>query len=197
MISDLNIFLSKTMTITLTYQHQFPYSDRMKMVMIVAMDEDCNIGSSGELPWRLKSDMIRFKSLTEGDGFNSVIMGRKTWDSLPADFTPLPDRTNIVMSRDTNWYADGAVTALYVGRAIEIALADGCDECWVIGGSQIYEMFLERVEEIHVTKVHVGGSGNVSFPVWNKINWSEEVIEHVPEDAHNEHATTYSVWTKN
>ena len=184
------------MTTTLTYQHRFPYSDTMKMAMIVAMDEDGNIGNSGKLPWRLRSDMVRFESLIEGVGFNSVIMGRKTWDSLPADFTPLPDRTNIVMSRDTNWNADGAVTALYVGRAIEIAFSEGSDECWVIGGSQIYEMFLERVDEIHVTKVHVGGSGDVSFPNWDMTKWSEEVIEQIAEDEHNEHASTYSVWTK-
>ena len=184
------------MCTTLTYQHRFPYSDTMKKAMIVAMDEDGNIGSSGKLPWRLSSDMVRFKNLTEGDGFNSVIMGRKTWDSLPVDFRPLPDRTNIVMSRDTNWNADGAVTALYVGRAIEIAFSEGSDECWVIGGSQIYEMFLERVDEIHVTKVHVGGSGDVAFPKWDRSKWSEEVIERTSEDKHNEHSSTYSIWTK-
>ena len=184
------------MPITLTYQHPSPYSVTMKMAMIVAMDEDGNIGASGNLPWRLRNDMIRFKSLTEGDGFNSVIMGRRTWDSLPTDYKPLPDRTNIVMSRDTNWSADGSITALYVGRAIEIAFAEGSDECWVIGGSQIFEMFLERVDEIHVTKVHVGGSGNVAFPHWDRKRWSEEVIERTLKDEQNEHATTYSVWNK-
>ena len=184
------------MTTTLTYQRPFPYSDTMKMAMIVAMDEDGNIGASGDLPWRLRSDMLRFKTLTEGDGFNSVIMGRRTWDTLPDEFKPLPERTNIVMSRDTNWNADGAVTALYVGRAIEIAFAEGSDECWIIGGSQIYEMFLDRVEEIHVTKVHVGGSGDVSFPNWDRSNWSEYIIERTIEDEDNEYATTYSIWTK-
>ena len=128
MNSGTSTSLSKVTTTILTYQHPFPYSDTMKMAMIVAMDEDGNIGSSGELPWRLRSDMLRFKSLTEGDGFNTVIMGRKTWDSLPDEFKPLPERTNIVMSRDTNWKADGADTALYVGRAIEIAFAEGSEE---------------------------------------------------------------------
>ena len=72
----------------------------MKLAMIVAMDEDGCIGQQGDLPWRLKSDMLRFKSLTEADGFNAVIMGRKTWDSLPEAYRPLPERVNIVMSRD-------------------------------------------------------------------------------------------------
>ena len=131
----------------------------MKMTMIVAMDEDGFIGRGNDLPWKLSSDMARFKELTEADGFNSVIMGRKTWDSLPDTYRPLPERVNIVMSRDTDWQADGAETALYVGRAIELAYAEGSDECWVIGGAQVYEMFLERVEEIHVTTVHTSGSG--------------------------------------
>ena len=75
----------------------------MKLAMIVAMDEDGCIGQQGDLPWRLKSDMLRFKSLTEADGFNAVIMGRKTWDSLPEAYRPLPERVNIVMSRDMEW----------------------------------------------------------------------------------------------
>ena len=168
----------------------------MKMAMIVAMDEDGCIGHQGDLPWRLKSDMQRFKSLTEADGFNAVIMGRKTWDSLPDSFRPLPERINIVMSRDINWSRDEAEVALYHGRAIEIAYAEGCDECWVIGGAQIYEMFIDRVEEIHVTTVHTSGSGDVKFPDWNRNEWAETVVEKLDADAENAHATTYSIWTK-
>ena len=144
----------------------------MKMAMIVAMDEDGFIGRGNELPWKLSSDMARFKELTEADGFNSVIMGRRTWDSLPDSYRPLPERVNIVMSRDTNWEAEGAETALYIGRAIELAYAEGSDECWVIGGSQVYEMFLDRVDEIHVTTVHTSGSGEVRFPEWDRDEWS-------------------------
>jgi len=168
----------------------------MKMVMIVAMDEDGFIGRGNQLPWRLAGDMARFKALTEGDGFNSVIMGRRTWDSLPDAFRPLPERVNIVMSRDTNWQAEGAETALYIGRAIELAYAEGSDECWVIGGAQVYEMFLERVDEIHLTTVHTSGSGEVKFPEWDRGEWSEDVVERVESDEHNEHDSTYSIWTR-
>ena len=166
------------------------------MAMIVAMDEDGFIGRGNRLPWKLSSDMTRFKELTEGDGFNSVIMGRKTWDSLPDAFRPLPERVNIVMSRDTDWQAEGAETALYIGRAIELAYAEGSDECWVIGGAQVYEMFLERMEEIHVTTVHTSGSGEVKFPEWDRGEWSEEVVERVGTDKDNEHDSTYSIWTR-
>ena len=168
----------------------------MKMATIVAMDEDGYIGKGNNLPWKLASDMARFKRLTEGDGFNSVIMGRKTWDSLPNSFRPLPERVNIVMSRDTNWQAEGAETALYVGRAIELAFAEGSEECWVIGGAQVYEMFLDRVDEIHVTTVHPTGSGEVGFPAWDRSGWSEEIIERLEADRDNEYGSTYSVWTE-
>ena len=69
----------------------------MKIMMIVAMDDQGIIGQDGELPWRLSSDLKRFKKLTVADGFNAVVMGRKTWDSLPIKFKPLPERLNIVM----------------------------------------------------------------------------------------------------
>ena len=168
----------------------------MKMAMIVAMDEDGFIGRGNQLPWKLASDMARFKVLTEGNGFNSVIMGRKTWDSLPDAFRPLPERVNIVMSRDTKWQTKGAETALYIGRAIELAYAEGSDECWVIGGAQVYEMFLERVDEIHLTTVHTSGSGEVKFPEWDRGEWSEEVLERAESDENNEHDSTYSIWTR-
>lgn len=168
----------------------------MKLALIVAMDEDGCIGRGNELPWRLSSDMSRFKRLTEGDGFNAVIMGRKTWESLPTSFRPLPERLNIVMSRDTGWGHEGAENALYPGRAIEIAYADGCDECWIIGGSQIYEMFLDRVDEIHLTTVHTSQSGDVPFPPWNRNEWVENLIENVAKDDDNEYNSTYSIWTR-
>ena len=168
----------------------------MKMAMIVAMDRDGCIGKGNGLPWRLSSDMARFKRLTEADGFNSVVMGRRTWESLPERFRPLPERVNIVMSRDTDWEDEGAVTALYVGRAIEIAFAEGSDECWIIGGAQIYEMFIDRVEEIHVTEVQTNKSGDVFFPKWDRSLWTQQLIQTVESDEDNEYDSTYSIWTK-
>jgi len=168
----------------------------MKIALIVAMDESGSIGQEGTLPWKISSDMMRFKKLTIGDGFNSVIMGRKTWDSLPDTQRPLKERVNIVMSRDTNWSAEGAETALYLGRAIELAFAEGSEECWIIGGRQIYEMFLDRVEEIHSTIVHTKDSGDVKFPFWQKDEWSEEIVEETIVGENNDFPTTYSVWKR-
>ncbi len=165
-------------------------------MMIVAMDEQGIIGKDETLPWKLSNDLQRFKKLTVSDGFNAVVMGRKTWESLPNGFRPLPERLNIVMSRDTKWSDDGAEIALYPGRAIEIAYANGCDELWIIGGSQIYELYLTHVEEIHVTRVHTRNSGNISFPDLDWLNWTEEIIEKIPRDGKNEYDTTYSIWRK-
>jgi dihydrofolate reductase len=168
----------------------------MKFMMIVAMDDQGIIGQDGKLPWRLSSDLKRFKKLTVADGFNAVVMGRKTWDSLPIKFKPLPERLNIVMSRDTKWSAQGAEMALYPGRAIEIAYANGCEEFWVIGGAQIYKLYLDIVDEIHLTRVKTGNSGNINFPVLNWQEWKEEIIEKIPNDESNEYDTTYSILKK-
>ena len=168
----------------------------MKIMMVVAMDDQGIIGQDGKLPWRLSSDLKRFKKLTVADGFNAVVMGRKTWDSLPIKFKPLPERLNIVMSRDTKWSAQGAEMALYPGRAIEIAYANGCEEFWVIGGAQIYKLYLDIVDEIHLTRVKTGNSGNINFPVLNWQEWKEEIIEKIPNDESNEYDTTYSILKK-
>ena len=86
--------------------------------------------------------------------------------------------------------------ALYPGRGIDIAYANGCDECWIIGGSQIYELFLEHVEEIHLTRVHTKNSGNIKFPTVDWSNWQKEIIEEVSIDENNEYHSTYSIWKR-
>ena len=168
----------------------------MKIAMIVAMDESGFIGKNGSLPWRMSSDLRRFKDLTSGDGFNAVVMGRKTWDSLPGQYQPLPDRTNIVMSRDSSLQIDGAEVALYDGRAVEIGYSEGCDELWVIGGAEIYELMIQRCEEIHVTTVHTSVEGDARFPDWDRSQWTEDVIEENAASEHDEYASTYSIWRR-
>ena len=168
----------------------------MKIMMIVAMDEQDNIGDNDELPWRLSKDMARFRELTISDGFNAVIMGRKTWDSLPENYRPLPNRLNIVMSRNTSWKEEGAESALYPGRAIEIAYANGCEECWIIGGSQIYELFIDRVDEIHITEVNANNSGEIKFPEWQRDGWRQDIIEKILKNEENDYDTKYSIWKK-
>ena len=168
----------------------------MKIAMIVAMDKSGFIGKDGDLPWKISSDMNRFRELTSGDGFNAVVMGRKTWDSLPDPYRPLPERTNIVLSRDSGLRIDGAEVALYDGRAVEIGYSEGCDELWVIGGAEIYELMLQRCDEIHITTVHTSVKGDTRFPDWDRIHWVEEIIEENVASKHDEYSTTYSIWRR-
>ena len=168
----------------------------MKIAMIVAMDESGFIGKDGDLPWKISSDMNRFRELTSGDGFNAVVMGRKTWDSLPGQYRPLPERTNIVLSRDSGLRIDGAEVALYDGRAVEIGYSEGCDELWVIGGVEIYGLMLQRCEEIHITTVHTTVEGDTRFPDWDRTQWVEEIIEENIASKHDEYASTYSIWRR-
>ena len=118
----------------------------MKMAMIVAMDEDGCIGKQGDLPWRLKSDMIRFKTLTEADGYNAVIMGRKTWDSLPG---ALPGRENWVLSRSMK-PTEGIRVFNNFDRVLENASGK---TLFVIGGGELYRQTLSYCKEIFVTEV--------------------------------------------
>ena len=168
----------------------------MKIAMIVAMDESGFIGKDGDLPWRMSSDLKRFKNLTSGGGFNAVVMGRKTWDSLPDQYRPLPERTNIVLSRDSGLRIDGAEVALYDGRAVEIGYSEGCDELWVIGGAEIYGLMIQRCEEIHITTVHTSVDGDAKFPNWDKSQWVEDVIEKKGASGGDEFSSTYSIWRR-
>ena len=162
------------------------------------------MGRDDGLPWRLPSDMARFKSRTVGTGdeSNAVIMGRKTWQSLPDEFRPLPDRVNIVMSRDTGWRPTGCEdveVALYPGRAIEIAFAYGCEECWVIGGRQIYDLFFDLVDEVHMTVVHDGESarsGDVLFGDLDESVWHHDDDEPITAGADDAHSSSLRVYRR-
>ncbi|GAC82977.1 dihydrofolate reductase [Gordonia paraffinivorans NBRC 108238] len=107
------------------------------------------IGRDNTIPWRVPEDLARFKELTLG---HPVIMGRKTWDSLPPRFRPLPGRTNIVVTRNPDWSAEGALVARSVDAAL--ALADD-DSVSVIGGGEIYRAAMEHATELCVTEIDV------------------------------------------
>lgn len=118
----------------------------MSIALIWAQSTSGVIGRDGGIPWHVPEDMARFKELTLG---HTVVMGRRTWESLPAKFRPLPGRRNVVVSRDPDYRADGAEVA----TVIEEALA-GADT-WVIGGSQIYHLALPYATRCEVTEVEI------------------------------------------
>lgn len=119
------------------------------------------IGKDNAMPWHLPEDLARFKQLTQG---HPVIMGRKTWDSLPPRFRPLPGRTNIVVSRQASWQADGALRAGSLDEALALCPAEATT-AWVIGGAQIYALALPRAQRVEVTEIARDFDGDAHAPV--------------------------------
>ena len=118
----------------------------MSVALIWAQSTSGVIGRDGAIPWRLPEDMARFKDLTMG---HAVVMGRRTWDSLPPKFRPLPGRRNIVLTRNPHFQADGAEVITSVDDALAVP------DAWVIGGSEIYHLALPAATRCEVTEVDV------------------------------------------
>ena len=126
----------------------------MNINMIFARSANGVIGNNNALPWHLPEDLAHFKKLTLG---SPVIMGRKTWDSLPAKFRPLPGRTNVVITRQADWQVTGAQTAGSLTDAL--AICQAASDVWIIGGAQIYAQALplaNRIEVTHIDKIYDG-----------------------------------------
>ena len=134
----------------------------MRISLIWAMADNGVIGLDNGLPWRLPVDMKHFMTTTLG---KPVVMGRKTLESMKS---PLPGRTNIVLTRDPNWQRDGVLVVRDMPAAMALAeqqgLIDGVDEVMVIGGAEIYALALPMAERLYVTRVHAQPAGDVYFP---------------------------------
>jgi len=136
--------------------------------LVVARARNCVIGNRGAIPWRIPEDMRRFKQLTLG---KPVIMGRKTWDSLPKK--PLPGRTNIVVTRDRAFHAGGAMTAHSVDEALERACFEKPGEIAIIGGAEIYAAALPLANRIHLTEIDAEFEGDALMPPFDAAAWRE------------------------
>lgn len=141
---------------------------RARVVFVVAVARNGVIGRRGRLPWRISSDLKRFKAITLG---KPVIMGRKTWESLPK--RPLPGRTNIVITRDPRYEAEGAVVAASVAEALARARATESEEICVIGGSDIFRQLLSMADRLYLTEVDLSPEGDVFFPPLDAKAWRE------------------------
>ncbi len=148
------------------------------------------IGRDGGLPWRLSSDLKLFKALTLG---KPLIMGRKTWDSLPRK--PLPGRMNLVLTRDGSFEPRGALTFEDFGEAVSVAREqaeeDGIDEVCVIGGAALFAIALPRAKRLYITEVEAEVEGDVSFPPFDESRWREVRREAYPAGPDDEHAFTF------
>jgi dihydrofolate reductase len=143
----------------------------MEIVLIAAVAENGVIGFRGAIPWRLKSDMQRLKALTLG---KPVVMGRKTFASIGR---PLPGRTNIVVTRDADYRAPGAVVATSFAGARAVALGDALRrsvaEIAVIGGAEIYAQWMECADRLEITEVHARPEGDTCFGAIDPAAWQE------------------------
>ncbi|HWI78684.1 MAG TPA: dihydrofolate reductase [Ramlibacter sp.] len=143
----------------------------MKLGLIYARARNGVIGKEGGLPWHLPEDLARFKRLTLGC---PVIMGRKTWDSLPPRFRPLPGRLNIVVTRQPGWKADGATGTASLARAIE--LAAGQPLAWLIGGAELFGQALPLADVAEVTEIDADFEGDAFAPQLGP-EWKESARE--------------------
>ncbi len=139
----------------------------MKLGVIYARARNGVIGVKGDLPWHLPEDLAHFKAITQGC---PVIMGRKTWDSLPPRFRPLPGRRNIVVTRQAQWQAAGAERAGSLEQAI--ALCEGAAQAWVIGGAELYAQALPFAQVAEVTEIDRDYEGDAFAPTLGP-SWSE------------------------
>ena len=144
------------------------------MSLIVAVAENGVIGRDGELPWRLSSDLRYFKSVTMG---KPVIMGRKTFQSIGR---PLPGRPNFVVSRNSEFKADGTIVFSSLSAATGKAVELGSEEAMIIGGAGIYRESLPVADRIYLTEVHAEVPGDVTFPAFARTEWTEISRERKP-----------------
>jgi dihydrofolate reductase len=141
---------------------------RPRIVFVVAVARNGVIGRQGNLPWKISSDLRRFKAITMG---KPVIMGRKTWESLPR--RPLPGRSNIVITRDRHYRAEGAAVVASIEKAVSKARQDKTDEICVIGGSEIFRQMLPKADRLYLTEVELAPEGDVVFPPLDQTEWRE------------------------
>jgi dihydrofolate reductase len=146
-----------------------------KLSAIVAMTPDRLIGKENGLPWRLPEDLKMFKRTTAG---HPVVMGRKTWDSL-GKYKPLPGRQNIVITRDKGWAEDGAEVIFSAEELQHLDLQD--EHVFLIGGAQIYELFLPLLDELIVSHVYQNYEGDAYFPEFSEHFSEYEVLESYEE----------------
>ena len=151
----------------------------MQIALIAAMAQNRVIGRDNQLPWRISADLRRFKALTMG---KPIVMGRKTWESIGR---PLPGRTNIVITRDAGFQADGCRVVHSIEQALEVAA--GHEQVMIIGGANLYQQMLGRADRLYLTLVKAEVDGDAWFPEFDQAEWREIGRESHGADADNEY----------
>lgn len=163
----------------------------MRIRIVAAIAENGVIGRGGGMPWRLPRDLKRFRAITMG---KPVIMGRRTWESLAG--RPLDGRHNIIVTRNPEYRAPGADTALSLDDALAMARARGAEEACVIGGAEIYAAALPLADCLDLTRVLARIEGDARFPAFDESRWRAVSSEDFPAGEGDDHPTRHIVFKR-
>jgi dihydrofolate reductase len=157
------------------------------MELVVAMTDNFVIGANGDMPWHLPADLRHFKKLTSG---GAIVMGRRTWESIGR---PLPNRTNIVLSRQEGYEAIGATVVHSIEEAEGVAIGL---RLFVIGGGEMFKATIELATSLHITRIHTTLDGDTYFPEFDTLHWALTDSAQRPADGENCHDLTFELWSK-
>jgi dihydrofolate reductase len=158
----------------------------MIISLIAALSKNRVIGKENDLPWHLPDDMKYFMQTTKG---HHVIMGRKNYDSIPEKFRPLPNRVNMVVTRQANFVAPGCLIFHDIKSAIEFAKQEKAEEIFIIGGAEIYKLGMPLANRLYLTEIHAEMEGDTYFPEFEKNDWMES--SRVPHEKDERHAYAF------
>jgi dihydrofolate reductase len=158
---------------------------------IAAVSKNMVIGKDNDLPWKLPDDMKFFMETTKG---HHVIMGRKNYDSLKGKFKPLPNRINIVITRQKDFVAPGCIVLNDISEGITIAEGAGETECFIIGGAEIYKLSMPLTNRLYLTEIDAVVDGDTFFPKIDKAEWNEVLRKHHPADERHAYAFDFVIY---
>jgi dihydrofolate reductase len=167
----------------------------MKVSLIVAMDLDRGIGRDNDLMWHLPNDMKFFKDTTQG---HIVVMGRKNYDSIPEKYRPLPNRENVVLTRNTEFAAKDCLVFNSLDACLEHYKEETYRTLFIIGGGEIYRLALEanEVDEMFITHINHRYGADTFFPEFNLTNWTVETVMEQRKDERHDASFTVMKYSK-
>jgi dihydrofolate reductase len=165
----------------------------MTISLIAAQAQNRVIGKNNDLPWKLPDDMKFFMQTTKG---HYVIMGRKNYDSLHEKFKPLPNRTNIVVTRQKDFKAPGCIVVHSVEKALAVAKENNEPETFVIGGAEIYNQSFPQATRIYLTEIAAAIEGDTYFPEFSKKEWKEISRTHHTADERHAYAFDFVTYER-
>ncbi len=166
----------------------------MIISLIAARTQNGVIGKNNDLPWHLPDDMKYFMQTTSA---HYVVMGRKNYDSIPEKFRPLPNRTNIVVTRQIGFSAPHCTVVHALTDAITLAEKNNQHELFIIGGSEIYQLAMPYASRLYLTEIQTELEGDTFFPSFDKTQWSETSRKHHPADDRHRFAFDFVIYEKN